>query len=287
MTMVLIKLPTYDPHFHFKPGYQPQYTQSEILKGYAPMDMLAWQATYRDRWVGSGGNNGGTEGGIDEMQASSSSFDSGPASGSTTWSIASGDADVEEQLLNGSGTPLRLVPATPFARVHNEILDPRIRECTSSDNNCFWPFAGRQKIELFTLKRDQVAKYPATTSKRVHGSGAGRRSRSLSTMKRSYGLSSPLYCNGLFIIVRGLHIGKLTRRLFGTHDHKWVLQVVRLEPQETRKIGRTVPRFTEIVEDREPPIVVLESSIALVNQMPDEQGNGIRLMEERQLVAGK
>lgn len=109
--------------------------------------------------------------------------------------------------------------------------------------------------------------------------------RDLSTMKWSYGLSSPLYCNGLFIIVRGLHIGKLTCRLFGTHDHKWVLQVVRLEPQETRKIGRTVPRFTEIVEDREPPIVVLESSIALVNQMPDEQGNGIRLMEERQLVA--
>ncbi|KAE9388148.1 hypothetical protein BT96DRAFT_947830 [Gymnopus androsaceus JB14] len=265
------KLLTYDPHYHFKPGYQPQYTQSEILKGYAPMDMSAWQATYQDHWVGSGGNNGGTEGGIDEMQASSSSFDSGPASGSTTRSIASGfaspdgcmspdsslnsllqpykcwwvdvpgtitvsDADVEEQLLNGSGTPLRLVPATPFPDFTNEILDPRIQNALPRQQ-LLLDFRGETKDRVITLKE-----------------GPGGQSTLYYKQK-------------------------------GTGSVQWVLQVVRLEPQETRKIGCTVPRFTEIVEDREPPIVVLESSIALVNQMPDEQGNGIRLMEERQLVA--
>ncbi|KAE9386300.1 hypothetical protein BT96DRAFT_949212 [Gymnopus androsaceus JB14] len=298
------KLPTYDPHFHFKPGYQPQYTQSEILKGYAPMDMSAWQATYQDRWVGSGGNNGGTEGGIDEMQASSSSFDSGPASGSTTRSIASGFASPDgcmspDSSLNSllqpykcwwvdvpgtiTRTPLRLVPATPFPDFTNEILDPRIRNALPRQQ-LLLAFRGETKDRVITLKEGPGGQ--STLYYKQKGTGSVQVDpRDLSTTKQSYGLSSPLYCNGLFIIVRGSHIGKLTRRLFGTHDHKWVLQVVRLEPQEMRKIGCTVPRFTEIVKDREPPIVVLESSIALVNQMPDEQGNGIRLMEERQLVA--
>lgn len=85
--------------------------------------------------------------------------------------------------------------------------------------------------------------------------------------------------------MRGPHTGKLAHRLFGTLEHKWVLQVVRLEPQELPKNNRTVPRFKEFIEEGESPIVVAESSIALVHQMPDEQVNGIRLMEERQEAA--
>lgn len=112
--------------------------------------------------------------------------------------------------------------------------------------------------------------------------------QSLSLTKRSYGLSSPLTCNGLFVIVRGSSIGKLARRLFGTQDHKWVLQIVRLEPapeESKKRNSSTVPRFTEIVEEGESPIVVFESSIALVNQMPDEQKRGIQVMATRRQAA--
>lgn len=94
-------------------------------------------------------------------------------------------------------------------------------------------------------------------------------------------------CNALLVIVHGSHIGKLARRLFGTHDNKWVLQAVWLEPapEESRSGNRSVLRFTEIVEEGEPPIVVLEGSIALVNQMPDEHRRSIDVMWDRQQAA--
>lgn len=109
------------------------------------------------------------------------------------------------------------------------------------------------------------------------------------TTKQSYGLSSLLTCNGLFVIVRGFSIGKLAQCLFGTQDHKWVLQIVQLEPaaEESKKGNCTVPRFTEIVEEGESPIMVFESSIALVNQMPDKQKCGIQLMATRQQAVEK
>ncbi|KAE9393538.1 hypothetical protein BT96DRAFT_943869 [Gymnopus androsaceus JB14] len=239
----------------------------KILKGYAPMDMSAWQATYRDRWVGSGGNNGGTEGGIDEMQASSSSFDSRPASGSTTRSIASGFASPDGCMSPDSSLNSLLQPYKCWwVDVLGTIMQPLFQISPTR----FWIHASENALP----RQQLLLAFCGETKDRVI------------TLKEGPGGQSTLYYKQKGTgSVQGRILASSLDRLFGTHDHKWVLQVVRLEPQEMRKIGRTVPRFTEIVEDREPPIVVLESSIALVNQMPDEQGNGIRLMEERQLVA--
>lgn len=239
---------------------------------------------YRDHRVG---NSSSSEGAV-EIQASR--LEGG--SGLTTRSIASrsngskspdSPEDAEEMLLHGGRSPLHLVPATPFPEFTSEILDPRIRNALPR-RQLLLAFRGETKDRIITLKEgtegfsDLYYKQKGIGLMKVDP-------QDLSITKRSYGITSPLFCNGLFVIVRGLHTGKLARRLFGTLEHKWVLQVVRLEPQESPKGNRTVPRFKESIEEGESAIVVTESSIALVHQMPDEQVYGIKLIEDRQDAA--
>ncbi|KAE9389524.1 hypothetical protein BT96DRAFT_946806 [Gymnopus androsaceus JB14] len=144
-------------------------------------------------------------------------------------------------------------------------------------NNCYWPSEEETKDRVITLQGEPGE--PSTLHYKEKGSGLVQLDpQNLSMTKWSYGISSD-----------GSHIGKLAHHLFGTCNSKFVSQVVKLEAdqEETQKTSCTMLRYREIVVDGEPPIVVLESSIALVNQMPDEQRKGIQLMSERQMVAEK